>query len=288
MLSLVLGTVVASLPPALPEDAPAPAAAVEGPAPVEAAPVDAAVEAPPASEPAPEAEAFVVEAAPAPAEAPPAADASIVVVPPPTPEPVSTPVVVITQPPPAPAPLQRVGYATPPPPWSGAGRIVGGSFLMIAGTGLLTAATFEWAGGGNTTTPLVSQIPAGVSMLVASGIMIGTGLRDQRALGEWETATKIRAKHSGNGLIIAGVSTVGVGSLAAVATSVATDLQLDAPRSIPAGWATAGVAIAGGTAMLIGGVVRRSRYGKWRDSVTGTPMVSPVRAGATFGVSGQF
>ena len=78
-----------------------------------------------------------------------------------------------------------------------------------------------------------------------------------------------------------------MGSMVAVATSIAADMGLDAPRSIPAGWATAGLGIGGGAALLIAGIVRRTRYGKWRDKISG-PMVAPTRAGATVGLSGQF
>jgi hypothetical protein len=93
---------------------------------------------------------------------------------------------------------------------------------------------------------------------------------------------------SGAGRFVGGVTAISLGSMAAVATSIAVDMDLDAPRSIPAGWATAGVGIAGGTALLIAGVVRRVNYGKWRDRITGMPMVAPTRAGATIGLVGQF
>ncbi|PRQ09136.1 hypothetical protein ENSA7_11260 [Enhygromyxa salina] len=178
--------------------------------------------------------------------------------------------------------------AVPQPPWSGAGRFVGGAVMLTAGLGLLTAATFEFADGRDTTQPVVSQVPAGISMLAAGGIMIGTGVRDQHRLSEWEAATRIDAKPMGTGLIIGGVTAISLGSMAGVATAIAADLDLDAPRSIPAGWATAGVAVGGGTALLIAGIVRRARYGKWRDRVTGVPMVAPTRAGATVGLVGQF
>jgi hypothetical protein len=60
------------------------------------------------------------------------------------------------------------------------------------------------------------------------------------------------------------------------------------PRSVPAGWATTGIGIAGGTALLIAGVVRRVNYGKWRNRISGMPMVAPTRAGATIGFVGRF
>jgi hypothetical protein len=89
-------------------------------------------------------------------------------------------------------------------------------------------------------------------------------------------------------MIVGGVSAIALGSMAAIATSIAVDMDLNAPRSIPAGWATAGVAIAGGTALLVAGTVRRVNYGKWRNRITGMPMVAPTRAGATIGVVGRF
>lgn len=178
--------------------------------------------------------------------------------------------------------------AVPPVPYSGAGRFVGGAVSLLGGVGLLTAASFEFSDGRDTTKPLISQLPAAIVMLVAGGTMIGTAARDQNRLAEWEAATRIDAKPMGTGLIVGGVSSITLGSLAAIATSIAVDMDLDAPRSIPAGWATAGVAIAGGTGMLIAGIVRRVDYGRWRKRVTGAPMVAPTRAGATIGFVGQF
>lgn len=278
MLSIVLaGSLLAVSPPALPEDQPAAPVdagvdAVED-AGVEAAPVDATPE--------PGSEAIVVDAiiVEPPADALPVA---IEV----GPDPVAPVVIVerkfdvIPQPPP-------VRFVTAPP-WSGAGRFVGGSVMLIAGTGLLTAATLEFADGRDTTKPVISHVPAGVAMLVAGGIMIGTAARDQRRLSEWEASTGINARPSGNGLIISGVTVTTLGAMAAIATSIASDMDLDAPLSIPAGWATAGIALGGGTALLVAGIVRRSRYGKWRDGLRGVPMVAPSRAGATVGFVGQF
>ncbi len=183
-------------------------------------------------------------------------------------------------------PVRQV--AIPRPPWSGSGRLVGGPVMLIAGLGLLTAATFELASTHDTSQPLISQVPAGVSMLVAGGLMIGTGLRDQGRLGDWEATTKMKAPPTGNGLIVGGVSATSLGIMAGIATSIAADMDLDAPRSIPAGWATTGVTLAAGTTMLVAGIVRRARYGHWMKRSFSTPMVVPVRAGAALGVSGQF
>lgn len=273
MLSLVVvGSLLAVSPPALPEDPPAMTA------PVEAAP-EPPVE--PASEPEPiVVDAIVVErpadALPLAVEVSPEPVAPIVIVD----NDVGSKLDIVPTPPPV-----RV---TPAPPWSGAGRFVGGSVMLIAGTGLLSAATLEFSDGRDTTKPLISQVPAGVAMLVAGGIMIGTAARDQRRLSEWEATTRIQARPSGNGLIIGGVTATSLGVMAAIATSIASDMDLDAPLSIPAGWATAGVALGGGTALLVAGIVRRSRYGKWRDGLRGVPMVAPSRAGATVGFVGQF
>lgn len=260
MLSLALAvSVLAVPPPALPDD-PGP---VEGPA-----------------------EPGAIVIAPAPAPDP------VEITPPPARE-VSAPPVVIIEADSVAAAVEQadvgpVTQAVPQPPWSGAGRFVGGSVLLVGGVGLLAAASFEFSQGRDTTAPLVSQIPAGISMLVAGGVMVGTGARDQRRLSEWEAATKIDAKPMGTGLIVGGVTAVSLGSMAAIATSIAVDMDLDAPRSIPAGWATAGVGLAAGTGLLIAGIVRRVQYGKWRDRVTGIPMVAPTRAGATVGFVGQF
>lgn len=185
-------------------------------------------------------------------------------------------------------PLGPRMQAVPKPPWSGAGRFVGGAVSLAGGVGLIMAASIEFSNGHDTTKPLISQLPAGVVMLVAGGTMIGTAARDQRTLSEWEAATKIDAKPMGTGLIVGGTTAIALGSMAAVATSIAVDMGLDAPRSIPAGWATAGIGIAGGTALLVAGVVRRVNYGKWRNRITGMPMVAPTRAGATIGLVGQF
>ena len=197
----------------------------------------------------------------------------------------------------APAPVlpARPSYAVatgsrPPPPPSGAGRFVGGPVLLVAGLGLLTAATFEYAGSRDSTKLLIGQVPAGVVMLVAGGTMIATGARDQLRLSTWEARAGMRALPSGNGLIVGGVTAMSLGALAAGATAIALDLQLDAPRSVPAGWATAAAGLGGGAALLIAGAVRRSRYGAWRERVTGLPVptISPTRAGAQLGLVGQF
>lgn len=280
MLALLASGLLALSPPTLPEEPGG--AAVD-----EATPT--AVEGP-AEAPAPEEEAFVVEA---PAELPVAEEVAPVVVAPPAGSTTtiaggSTTVVVVDEQnklPALPAPPMHV---VPAPPWSGAGRFVGGSVMLIAGVGLLTAATFEFADGRDTTQPLIGQVPAGLTMLVAGGVMIGTGVRDQHRLGEWETATGIKPHPTGNGLIVGGVTAISLGSMAAIATSIAVDMDLDAPRSIPAGWATAGAALGTGTALLIAGIVRRARYGKWRRRVTGTPMVSPMRSGASLGFHTRF
>ncbi|HLT35003.1 MAG TPA: hypothetical protein VK034_01930 [Enhygromyxa sp.] len=279
MLSIVLaGSLLAVQPPALPEEPPATEVAVEP-----------AVE--PAHEPAPElAPAAAVEPASAPEPAP---DVIVIEAAPsalPIAEEVAAPIVIVEHRAtalPVPRP-QAPGYVVPPPPWSGSGRFVGGSVMLIAGVGLLTAATLEFADGRDTTQPLISQVPAGVAMLVASGVMIGTAARDQRRLSEWEAATRIDARPSGNGLIVGGATALTLGSMAAIATSIAADMDLDAPRSIPAGWATAGLGLGAGTAMLVAGIVRRSRYGKWRDGLRGVPMVAPSRAGASLGFVGRF
>jgi uncharacterized membrane protein len=281
MLSLALvASLLAVSPPALPDEA----APVEGPAPAETtvespAPVEVA------ESPAPVEDAIVI-APIAPIEegalplapelgGPPVADGhSIVVV-----DGTGTNHNV---------PLGLHMQAVPKPPWSGAGRFVGGAVSLAGGIGLLIAGSLEFANGYDTTKPLISQFPAGIVMLVAGGTMIGTAARDQRTLSEWEAATKIDAKPMGTGMIVGGVTAVALGSMAGVATSIAVDMGLDAPRSIPAGWATTGIGIAGGTALLIAGVVRRVNYGKWRNRITGMPMVAPTRAGATIGFVGQF
>ncbi len=281
MLSLALvASLLAASPPALPDES----APVEGPAPVESpAPVEAPVEAPAPSEDAiviapvegalPLAEELALPSGPGDVAI--ATDNTIVIVD------RRTGVSHVE-------PLGPRMQAVPRPPWSGAGRFVGGAVSMAGGIGLLIAASFEFSNGHDTTKPLISQLPASVVMLVAGGTMIGTAARDQRILSDWEAATRIDAKPMGTGMIVGGVTAVALGSMAAVATGIAVDMQLDAPRSIPAGWATAGIAIAGGTALLAAGVVRRVNYGKWRNRITGMPMVAPTRAGATFGLVGQF
>lgn len=279
MLSLALvASLLAILPPELPPELPSDAAPVEGP-------VEAPVERPSAVEsPAPTDEAIVV----APVDdgalplAPELGGPAIVI-----PTDGNTIVVVDADGSRSVEPMPRF-QAVPKPPWSGAGRFVGGAVSLAGGVGLIVAAALEYSNGYDSTKPLISQVPAAVVMLAAGGTMIGTAARDQRVLAEWEAATKINAKPMGTGMIVGGVSAIALGSMAAVATSIAVDLQLDAPRSIPAGWATAGVGIAGGTALLIAGVVRRVNYGKWRSRITGMPMVAPTRAGATVGLTGQF
>ena len=227
-----------------------------------------------AAEPAARAEvAPVVETEPASYE--PAADLDVAVV-----------VVKPPKPPVVPPPLPT--RVVPPPPHSGAGRFVGGAVMFTAGLGLLTAASFEYAGSRDSTRVLIGQVPAGVTMLVAGGFMVGTGIRDQHRLSTWEAHTNIDARPMGTGLIVGGVTALTLGSLAAVATSIAADMDLNAPRSIPAGWATAGATIGTGTALLIAGIVQRARYAKWRQRVTGMPMVTPTRAGASIGFVGRF
>src|SRR5689334_16192618 len=90
-------------------------------------------------------------------------------------------------------PLGPRMQAVPKPPWSGAGRFVGGAVSLAGGVGLIVAASLEFSNGHDPTKPLISQLPAGVVMLVAGGTMIGTAARDQRLLSEWEAATKINA-----------------------------------------------------------------------------------------------
>lgn len=273
MLSLVVaGFMLAVSPPALPEEPATIDGSVEGPS---EGPVEGPAE--------PPADAIVIEASPAalPVAAEVGPSPAIAVGPPRPVVAVERRLVVVPPPPVA-------KHFIPQPPWSGSGRFVGGSVMLIAGIGLLTAATLEYSNGQDSTQPLISQVPLGVSMLVASGFMIGTAARDQRRLSEWEAATRVNARPSGNGLIIGGVTAALLGGMSAIATSIAVDMDLDAPRSIPAGWATAGVGLGAGTALLVGGIVRRVRYGKWRDSLRGVPMVAPSRAGATVGFVGQF
>lgn len=271
MLSIVLaGSLLAVSPPALPEEPPTTPMAVEPPVEPASAPEPAPV-------PEPQADVIVIEA---PSAALPVAEEAQA-------EPVA-PVVIVERRPVVLAPPPAPVYVVPAPPWSGSGRFVGGSVMLIAGAGLLTAATLEFADGRDTTQPVISQVPAGVAMLVAGGVMIGTAARDQRQLGEWEAATGIDARPNGNGLIIGGVTATTLGVMAAIATSIAADMDLDAPRSIPAGWATAGAGLGLGTGLLVAGIVRRSRYGQWRDGLRGVPMIAPSRAGATVGFVGQF
>jgi hypothetical protein len=268
MLSLALvASLLAVSPPALPDET----APVEGPAPQEAT----------VESPAPEEDAIVVAPEAGALPLAPEVGGPPIVLPPSD----NSLVVVDRHRIEPPGPYMQ---AVPKPPWSGAGRFVGGAVSLAGGVGLLIAASLEFSNGHDTTKPLISQLPAGIVMLVAGGTMIGTAARDQRNLSEWEAATKIDAKPMGTGMIVGGVSAISLGSMAAIATSIAVDMDLDAPRSIPAGWATAGVSIAGGTALLIAGVVRRVNYGKWRNRITGMPMVAPTRAGATIGFVGQF
>lgn len=272
MLALVAAGALLVGPPALPEE-PSPPPTIEGPVEGPTEPVEPVVEAVVEEEPA-----FViapgpVEPEPTSVEPAPAAELpSVVVVVPPT---IATPPASVPPP-----------WATPSrkPPWSGSGRFVGGAFMMVIGTGLLVAATFEFANGRDTTKPMISQLPAGIGSIIAGGVMIGTGVRDQHRLSEWEAKSDQIARPSGNGLIVAGVATTSLGAIAAVATSVASDMDLDAPRSITAGWVTAGVGIGGGVAMLIAGSVRRAKY----DRAYATPTIAPTRAGASIGVTGRF
>lgn len=273
MLALVAAGALLLGPPILPEDPSPPAAIegpVEGPAPAEAAP----------SEPAlvvDEEPAFVIAPAPPePVVEPPSAEL----------EP-ANPSVIVVAPPKlefSPHPAGPWSRTSTKPPWSGSGRFVGGAFMMVIGTGLLVAATIEFADGRDTTKPMISNLPGGIGSLVAGGIMIGTGVRDQHRLSDWEAVHDHRAKPSGNGLIVAGVATTALGGLAAIATSIASDMDLVAPRSIPAGWATAGVGLGGGAVMLIAGIVRRAKY----DRAYATPTLAPTRGGASIGVAGRF
>jgi len=268
MLSIVLfSSLLAVSPPALPEE-PAVEGAVEGPAEAPTEVVDGVDE---ADGP----DAIVIVAAPA------ALPVTEAVEPP-------QPFVLVERRMLAIPPPTRPRLVVPPPPPSGTGRFVGGSVMLLAGLGLLTVATLEFADTRDTTQPYVSQVPAGISMLVIGGLMIGTGARDQRRLGEWEAATGVHARPSGNGLIVGGVTVAMLGGMSAIATAIASDMGLDAPLSIPAGWATAGVGLGAGTALLIGGIVRRVRYGNWRASLRGMPIVAPSRAGASVGFVGQF
>ncbi len=253
MLALVAVAVLAG-PPLLPDDSsPVLDGPVEGPLAAEPAPID--------DEPA-----FVI--------APLGPPANVVVI---SSEP--APLVAV-----APPPFQPWHTQSRKPPWSGSGRFVGGAVMLVIGTGLLVAATFEFANGRDTSKPMISNLPGGIGSIVAGGIMIGTGVRDQHQLGEWESATRRIAPPSGNGLIVAGVAAAALGGLAAIATSIASDMDLDAPRSIPAGWATAGVGLGGGAALLIAGIVRRAKY----DRAFATPTLAPTRGGASIGVSGRF
>lgn len=276
MIALVLGAMLAG-PPALPEE-PSVAAPVEA-APVEAAPVEAApVEAVPVEE------GFVITAGPV-APEPAATTPTLIEVPLAPPPP--APALVVTT---TPAPLAPAGVVAPhwtltrKPPWSGSGRFVGGSMMLIIGTGVLVAATFEFSDGRDTTRPMISNLPGGIAALVAGGVMIGTAARDQQRLGDWEAAQGRKAKPSGNGLIVGGVTMASLGGLAAIATSIASEWDLDAPRSMPAGWATAGVALGGGVAMIIAGSVRRARY----ERAYAMPTLAPTRAGASVGITGRF
>ncbi|MFV8754655.1 hypothetical protein ACNOYE_29260 [Nannocystaceae bacterium ST9] len=268
-----------------PTPAPAPAEAlvppVEALAPVEAAaPVEAPVEAGAPASDVDEEPAFVI--APGPVEPPATTPTPIAV------EPdvmvIPTTVEVAPAAPAGPRPLQPWELPSRKPPWSGSGRFVGGAFMMVIGTGLLVAATLEYAQGRDATMPMMSNLPGGIGSVVAGGVMIGTGVRDQLRLSQWESATRRIAPPSGNGLIVAGVATTALGGLAAIATSIASDMDLDAPRSIPAGWATAGIGIGGGAAMLIAGIVRRAHY----ERAFATPTIAPTRGGASIGISGRF
>jgi hypothetical protein len=267
MLALVAAGALLIGPPALPEES-SPPPVIEGPveAPVPPAEPEAVAEEP----------AFVVapgpvEPEPAPVE--PAAELPVVVVGPP---------VLVT--PPAPSAPTWVPNHSRKPPWSGSGRFVGGAFMLVIGTGMLVAATFEFADGRDTTKPMISQLPAGIGSIVAGGVMIGTGIRDQHRLSDWEAVEGRVARPSGNGLIVAGVASAALGGMAAIATSIASDMDLDAPRSIPAGWATAAVGMGGGVAMIIAGSVRRAKY----DRAYAMPTIAPTRAGASIGISGRF
>jgi hypothetical protein len=274
MLALVAAGALLVGPPALPEES-SPPPPIEGP-------VESAEPAPPpAVEAAPieEEPSFVVTPAPAepaapePAAAEPPAELPRVIVIAPT---IEAPPLALAKP--------WTSSPTRKPPWSGSGRFVGGAFMMVIGTGLLVATTFEFANGRDTTKPMISNLPAGIGSIIGGGIMIGTGVRDQHRLSEWEAASGHVAKPSGNGLIVAGVATTSLGALAAIATSVASDLDLDAPRSIPAGWATAGAGMGIGVAMLIAGSVRRAKYSRAYT----TPTIAPTRAGASIGLTGRF
>jgi hypothetical protein len=281
MLALVAAGALLVGPPALPEE-PSPPPAIEGPVegPVEpAAEPTAPVEAAAPVEPAPIEEEPAIVVAPAPVEPEPTLPTVTVV-----PEPdvmVLVPPTIEAPPPAAPPPWT---VPSRKPPWSGSGRFVGGAFMLVIGTGMLVAATIEYADGRDGTQPMFSNIPGGIGSLVAGGFMIGTAVRDQHRLSDWEAATGRIAPPSGNGLIVAGVGTMALGGMAAIATSIAADMDLDAPRSIPAGWATAAVGLGGGVAMLIAGSVRRSKY----ERAFAMPTVAPTRAGASIGLTGRF
>ena len=118
--------------------------------------------------------------------------------------------------------------------------------------------------------------------------MIVPGHRRRQRLQRWELDQRIDAPPDGNGFIVVGSLLLGGGGLRLIseAVSVAAFDQPAAPISIVGG----ALQVAGGTASLAVGLVRRKRFRTWHSGrgFTAQPYGAPLRGGATFGVAGRF
>lgn len=204
------------------------------------------------------------------------------------------------------APAPTIG-AVPQPlsheplPPSGAGMKTGGIFMIVDGAlrmvgGVLVLATVPaardeeaFSPGAIDTLKTVAYVSLGVGVAEIGGgtALVVLGQRRKRGLDEWQDDNRMNVPRDGNGMLVGGGISLGLGALQGVTTGVsyaATGNVSPFGIALAVGWTGVGAAL-----LTVGGI-RHRRFQQWRSErhVRATPFAGPTRGGATFGVSGRF
>lgn len=222
----------------------------------------------------------------------------------PAPEPAP---IEFAQPPPEAEPEAPIAVEPPPPsfdsapalspaplmvdskrPGPGTGRIALGSVSVAASSVLAITAL---AGPGWLDLGRRESIIAGgvaVPLAVAGFGLIVSGTKSARRYQDWSARNQLDPPESGNGMLVLGaVTTLGFVS----ATALGTQWALTNPDSSRGTWAPAivsGTASVIGMGILVGGMLRRSKYATWERSAYVMPGPMALEHGGGVAVVGRF
>jgi hypothetical protein len=201
-------------------------------------------------------------------------------------------------------------------PHTGVGRIVSGSLMLLGGGGLLSLAGVmvgtppdhsgecdpsvdtggDCRSGSLDGLVVLFAIPvfiSGAGLLASGGVVLGTGIADQRRYRLWERRQDDRpVPPRGDGMLGSGVMLLCAGVTAGALTVNFADNHFEDPRAGAA--LTTSIAVTlGGVGLVIGSRFLRRKHMRWQNARM-TPSLSPLPGtrsgigGLSFGIAGRF